>query len=310
MNQKWNSSGHGPAALAQPPGRERPVHRRAAARARLHPVRARQPVLDDRPERQHAPASRPGARAARREACSRRCDAATSSTSSTSPTSRRSTPPRTRTRSRPRPTVPATAPAALGRGCTEIRFTDTDDRAAVRSTRTTTSSSAALRSSGGRRATAIEINGRPRVHGHASLRVDSGRQGNARAPGRRPSACRPSNRELSNIALPAYKFSGKTIIDLQRHEDARHEPDDVRPTGSHTRCPCPPNGVIYVEATTGTCTVGYDTQPGLLGRAAGLRRRLGEGHLRQRPHDRRRRTTSSSTATSSARTAATASCWG
>jgi hypothetical protein len=68
----------------------------------------------------------------------------------------------------------------------------------------------------------------------------------------------PSNREISNVALASYKFRGKTIIDLQGPNmlvtNKTMFPDGL----AHTMA-LPPNGVIWAEATTGTCTSTYDT---------------------------------------------------
>ena len=171
---------HGPAGLAQPPWREPLVTPSSSCpRPVFTQCVPRQPVLDDRPERKHAPASGPGARAARREACWPRCDAATSSTSCTSPTTRRSTPPRTRTRVTAEANCARYRAGARGPRLHRDPLHRHGRPAGVRCIRTTTSSSAVLRSSGGRSATALDRASSCRYCGDASCASTPGRQGNA-----------------------------------------------------------------------------------------------------------------------------------
>jgi hypothetical protein len=142
-----------------------------------------------------------------------------------------------------------------GRGCTEIRFTDTDDQ--LGPVHTNDNFLVCGTPQFGRtKRDRVEAS-----NGTSPWSMDCASTPDVRGTLEHPAAALgmpPSNREISNVALPAYRFRGKTIIQLQGDNmlvtNRTMWPDAL----AHT-VPLPPNGVIWAEATTGTCTSTYDT---------------------------------------------------
>ena len=180
---------------------------------------------------------------------------------------------------RRRPTAPSTARCAPATASRSSSTTTTTCSAP--STRTTTSWSAAPPSSARTRATGSRSTG-PRLGARRRLRGEPERA-SARSS-IRPASWRmpPSNQELRNIALPAYRFTGKTKINLNGtnmvvtnanlvRRPADHEPALER---RHLRRQHRPARAVRPHAR--------------LHARARLRQRLRPWHLRQQPDNRRR----------------------
>jgi hypothetical protein len=144
--------------------------------------------------------------------------------------------------------------ARAGRGCTEIRFTDTDDQLGPVHTNDNflicgtpqfgRTKRDRVEASSGTSPWAYDCTSTPDVKG--TLEHPAAALG-----------LPPSNREIANIANPTYKFRGKTIIQLQGANMLVTNRDRWADGLAHTM-PLPPNGVIWAEATTGTCTSTFD----------------------------------------------------
>jgi hypothetical protein len=144
----------------------------------------------------------------------------------------------------------------VGRGCTEIRFIDTDDQLGPVHTNDN-----------------FLVCGTPQFGRTKRDRVEAsngtspwatdggcGSTPDLRGTLQHPAAALgmpPSNREIANVALPAYKFRGKTIIELQGTTMLVTN-RVLWPDGLPRVMALPPNGVIWAEATTGTCTSTFD----------------------------------------------------
>ena len=143
----------------------------------------------------------------------------------------------------------------VGRGCTEIRFTDTDDQLGPVHTNDNFLICGTPQFGRTKRDRVEASNGPSPWDASCASTPD------VRGTLEHPAAALgmpPSNREISNIALPAYKFRGKTIIDLQG-SNMLVTNRTMFPDGLAHSMPLPGNGVIWAEATTGTCTSTYDT---------------------------------------------------